>query len=209
MSDRTAKIISYLFHPIWIPTWIIAVFTIQEIHVYTLNRFGPIALLVGLCIITTAILPIAFISILKNLGVVSSIQMPKVKERVIPYFFTGICQFFLAYLLKNSASAFLIGISPIFISIGITIWVTAIITWTGYKISLHTTGWSGFLATIFLLSTSFTVDSLPFIVALTLITGVVASARIALNAHRPNEVYSGMINGIIMQSAVLIFYIHL
>lgn len=206
MNERAAKFISYLFHPIWIPTWLILVLTLSDFQFFSFKKLFIVFFLAGLCTVTTVILPLAFTAILKNLGAVSSFQMPQTKERVLPYFFTGICLFFYAYLLGNTQASFLLGISPIFYSIGLTICATALITWTGFKISLHTTGWSGLLATVFLLSKSFYFNPLLLIIGLTIILGVVGAARLALNAHRPSEVYTGMINGILVQSAFIIFY---
>src|SRR5690606_29899354 len=85
-----AKIVSYLFHPVYMPT-------VMAILVSYLNRSGFVAVsaaqryqLWGNIGLNTIFFPVLSVLLLKALGFIDSIHMHKSKDRIIPLIATMI-----------------------------------------------------------------------------------------------------------------------
>lgn len=70
------------------------------------------------------------------------------------------------------------------------------------KASLHITGMSGFMAFIILLSHYFQINLIGLIALLFFLTGLLATARIILDAHKPTELVMGFLIGTLSLLAV-------
>ena len=67
-------------------------------------------------------------------------------------------------------------------------------------------GMGGLTGLMLCLSFVFNTDTMYFLVIVFFISGLLASARIRLNEHKPEEIYAGFILGFIMVFAVCLFY---
>ena len=74
------------------------------------------------------------------------------------------------------------------------------------KVSFHVFGWAGLLVLISVLGTKNSPMFIFLILAVLVITGVVASARLTLKAHTKQEVYLGFITGLLCNIAVYLFF---
>jgi membrane-associated phospholipid phosphatase len=68
-----------------------------------------------------------------------------------------------------------------------------------WKMSAHMTGLGGLLAVVWVMGSYFSTFSVVYLLLLSLgLTGIVASSRLYLDAHRPVEVYGGLLAGFII-----------
>lgn len=195
-----AKIISVLFNPLLMPT--IGLLLIFNTNTY-LSYAIPIDLkkyTLLLVLLITFIIPFLFILLLRNRGVVTSLEMQQPKERVFPYIITLIAFVFTLYVLTKTP------IIPIIFNfiIGATYatFLTFLINFK-WKISAHAVGVGGLLGALLCVAIKLNADVSLFVVASLLIFGLVATARLILNAHTPLQLYAGFALGISTQFIAL------
>ncbi len=197
-----SKLISYLFHPILVPT--IGLFLILNsgayISVMDIRIIRMLYLIVGTF---TLLLPLALLSLFLFSGVVHSVNMNDRRRRIIPYFITFILFYIACFLVKKlPVSSFF---SAFLFASALSLLIIVIITYF-WKISTHMTGMGGLTGLMLCLSYVFNTDTMYFLVIILFLSGILASARIRLNAHKPEEIYAGFILGCISVFTVCLFY---
>ena len=196
----SSKIISYLFHPLLMPTWMVVLL------LYT-NPYSfagmPYSVVVAIVCINTFMFPLISILLMRKLGFVEDLEMPENKQRILPLVAT-IVFYVWAYLAIRKVNfpymmgVFMMGtLASLFISFFINVF---------YKLSLHMVGMSGALTAIMFLLLFSQTDLSYFFLIMIVITGAVATARLYLNAHTLQEVYAGFIVGMFGQLLGLILY---
>jgi hypothetical protein len=195
-------LISYLFHPILIP--LTGLFIILNsgsyISVLDISIKRMLYLIVGTF---TLLLPLALLSLFLFSGSIQTVKMEDRRQRMIPYFITFIL-FYTAYFLvkKLPVSSF---ISAFLLASAMSLLMVTIITGF-WKISTHMTGMGGLTGLILALSYVFDADTMYYLVIVLFLSGLLAAARIRLDAHKPAEIYTGYILGFIMVSAICLLY---
>ena len=192
-----AKIVSYIIHPIFIPTYFFVYLIWQFPYGFAgitewqlkMRLFGVFWL--------TAFFPSFAVFLLWRLKFSDSIFLRTQKERIVPYIITMFFYWWMYYLSRNFTDQpevlkfFFMGI---FIAT-----VAGLILNNYFKISMHAMGVGGF-ATAFVLTSFFyeTANGLPVSIAL-VITGLVCTARIVVSDHSLKEIYAGLFVGIACQ----------
>lgn len=151
------------------------------------------------------ILPVINIYILYKLNRISTITLEKQNERTFPYIITSCFYFGLFYLFLD------LNIWPsikvLIFGGGLSVLLTAIIN-LKYRISAHTVGIGGLIASLIMVSYVLKYNAVPEIAVLFLIAGLVASSRLYLEAHKPSQIYSGFLLGFGTQLLVFIFFLN-
>ena len=197
MDDRIARSLSFLFHPLLIPTYILLTL-LKFDRLYTVLLTWQVSLLIiGTVVVTTLVFPLLLIFIMYRIKLISSLYMPLREERIFPLITIAIFYYLTFYLLKelylpNCFQLFLLGASVIAL-------ISLIATFF-FRISLHMTA-LGATSGLFLGMTVISggVGLLLMIISV-IISGMVGSARLKLNAHQPSEVYSGWLMGAVVMS---------
>ncbi len=192
-----AHLISYIFHPIFIPLYAVAFLVF--IHPSYFSGFSMAAKKQTLLIvfINVVAFPLLAVVLLKAVGFIQSIFLKTQKDRIIPYMACGIF-FFWAYLVfKNQTnyplilSSFLLGV---FLASS-----AALLANIYFKISMHATGVGGLLGIFLLIMKSNTMlMTWPLCIAIA-ITGLVCTARLLISDHSTKEIYIGLIAGLLSQ----------
>jgi len=152
-----------------------------------------------LVFLMTFILPILNIYLLYKLKRIPSFLLSERGERGFPYFITSLFYFGLVYLLFdvniwNTIKLFLFGG-------GVAILLTALINkW--YKLSAHMVGLGGLLGVLISVSYLLKLDLTPLYIAVVVISGAVASARMYLGEHGYGELFVGFVLGLMVQSTL-------
>ncbi len=194
ISKRLAHTVSILFHPLLMPTLGLAIALSVNSYI-SLLPFEAKRLIAIVVVINTFALPILMIPLFYRFGIIKSIQMHESRERIIPMSFTLIPYLFTFYFLNklplpSTIAAFILGASvAIIVALIISIW---------WKVSIHMIGIGGLAGFIFSLSHLFYTDVLYFVVVAFFISGIVAWARLALNAHKPSQIYTGFALGFLI-----------
>ncbi|MGR3808913.1 hypothetical protein [Jiulongibacter sp. NS-SX5] len=199
MSSRAAKIISYLFFPGLLPTYLLAVLYFTVPYLVSIEAYGVQSrlLLLFFVLLYTFIFPAVMIFWLYKRGRIQSITLDEPKERRIPYLITAISSGFLAYFFAQKSSM----LYPSALLIGMIVLVIVIVTLINFrwKISAHAAGIGGVLGAFFMLKVRYDESLLtyPFYAAL-IIAGLVLSARLKLNAHSPLQLIAGLATGLVV-----------
>ncbi len=193
-----AKIVSYLFHPVFMPT-------IMAIVVSYLNKSAFAALdnrqrllLFANIALNTIFFPVICTLLLKALGFIESIQMHKSKDRIIPLIGTMIFYFWTYLVMKNGPAPLTLKV----LTLGAFWGVIAVFMVNIFlKISMHTAAAGGVLGIVLVVMMVSHINLfLPLLLAL-LIGGIIGTARMVLQAHRPSEVWLGYLIGVLVQLA--------
>ncbi len=190
MSRAVALFLSYVIHRVLMPT--LGVIAILALTPYYIPQ--TIYLMVVLYVfLGTYILPAFLIFSFYKLGLVSSMHLQEAKERRYPYLLSAL--FF--YLTAQSVQNFPVPDTVAkYMLAGVLLLVIALLLLNFTKLSAHMAGLGGLLGVIIYISYAFNMQLLHIICGVILLAGFLASARLALKAHTPFEVYAGFILGV-------------
>jgi hypothetical protein len=193
LETRIAKVISYLFHPLLMPT--IGASLILNIGGFMVFAVVPQIkyLVISIIFLFTFFFPaIASYYMLKK-GYIQSMNMATIEERRLPMVLTAIFYFFTYYILGNAS------LPPVLflmiLGATLSVLITLIIT-LAWKVSAHMVGMGGLTGSIIALSVKFSINLQMLIMALLVLSGLVGYARLQLSAHSHSQVYLGFVVGI-------------
>ena len=194
MEDRIARVISYLFHPMLMPVYILILLLNLGSDFASNIPFKSKAAITGIMIFITILMPLVVTGFLYRMKMISSFYLEKQEERIYPLLIIGIFYYLAYYLLKGSH------IYPVFslYMLGSTLLIVFALVTTFYrKISLHMIGLGGL--TGLLLGFSQHLDRMPYLLyGAVLLSGIVGSARLKIGAHKSSEIYSGFLMGAVV-----------
>ncbi len=189
--------LSYIFHPVFIPVYV--TLFLLYIHPSAFTGFSASnkqRTLVIVCI-NLVFFPLLSVVLLKAVGFIDSLFLKTRKDRIIPYIACGIFFFWTYTVFKQQPAYPLLLVSYVlglFLSSS-----AALLANIYYKVSMHAIGLGGCLGLfLIVMQTESMLMTFPISVAV-LITGLVSSSRLVLNSHKPFEIYTGLIIGIITQ----------
>jgi membrane-associated phospholipid phosphatase len=191
MNKISAKILSYLFHPLVMPLLGVLVIFYSNSYISLLPSDIKKIILIVISANTLG-LPLLMMPLFIQFGAIKSLEMESAKERILPLTFMLIPYILTVYFLLKLpipilVSSFMIGASLALVScLIISFW---------WKISIHLVGIGGLVGFLIAFSIRLNANVLLFILLSILIAGFLASARLYSKAHRPLQVYLGFILG--------------
>jgi len=192
MEKNFARVISYLFHPLLIPTYaVLILMTLPENRFLTLP-FQSSLLLLAFIFLSTFVFPALLMLILKNFKVISSLEMENQSERVLPLVVMSIIYYAVFYLLKQSQPNTIFNLFMLGSTLLVIICLLINYIW---KISIHMVAIGGLFGTILGLALRFGIEVRIILFLIIFIAGIIAFSRLKLKAHMPAEVYGGFILG--------------
>ncbi len=191
---KLANVISIVFHPIAIPTFIFAsIFGFAPMLARPLSNEALLYILVAI-FITTFVIPLCSMGVLKLSDYISSLAMKDRKERVIPFLFVSVFYGITTYMFyaKMQLNKVLV---LIMLAITLISFLIALITFF-WKISAHSAAIAGMMGFFISIMVRYSLETflVPVILSV-LLVGVVMSARLYLNSHTPAEILGGGILG--------------
>jgi hypothetical protein len=96
-----AKVISYIFHPLFIPFYIALFLFLVRPHLFSSGPYAQKVLKVFRFIIMYTFFPLVTVLLAKGLGFLNSIYLKTQKDRIIPYIACGIYFFWMAYVSRH------------------------------------------------------------------------------------------------------------
>lgn len=212
LSNRIATILSVIFHPLILTTYLFAILflitpDLVGVSALELPAIGSLLLLLFL---NTFVAPSLVIYYMHKFGVTSTLQVENLEERRLPYVASIIIYAIATYLFGwklQQIGELAPQISILLASATISLIMIFVIS-LFWKISAHATGFGGMLGTMICLLIRFDEALLlyPFLVAV-IITGLVMSARLYLNAHTPGQILAGLAGGLAVSSATVILFL--
>lgn len=200
--EKISKAISYIFHPLLIPSLGMLVLYNSGTYLSYLP-FGMKKWMLIIVFLCTYVVPLAFIPFFLYQRVIMNIQMGSRRERYVPLAISFFLYIFCFYLIRRISIPHLY--HSFILSTLLSIMVAMLIT-LRYKISLHMMGFGGLVALIGFLAFYLHVDLRFYIGISIVLSGVIGTARIFLKAHTPGEVYTGFITGFSVVLLTLVLY---
>lgn len=185
-----AIVFSYLFHPLFIPTYFF-LYLIYRFP-YEFSGIGDWQLQLRLfsTFWMTAFFPAFAVFLLYRLKLISNIYLRTQKERIIPFFIAMFFYWWMYYLSRNMSD------QPIvlkFFYMGIFICMAIGVVVNNYmKISMHGMGMGGLLTAMLLISFYYQAFNGWSLAVCTIATGIVGTSRLLLNHHTSKELYAGL-----------------
>jgi hypothetical protein len=193
--QQLAKIISVLFHPSLLPTWLVAMLLYFVENDLRMQNEAKKFILLCAFFFFTFLLPVLNVLVLKRLGYVSSLEMEDRKERTMPYTVGLIYYAGLFYLLSDSDM-------PLFYKAlavcGFMLVLTTLLVNMKWKISAHMTGAGGLCGTLLTYSLLHQQSLLGIIALGFVVASWIGFARLYLQKHSPAEVYTGFVSGLVI-----------
>jgi hypothetical protein len=191
-----ARVISYLFHPLFIPVYVIC-FVIYELHLFLDLDSWRKKLVIIQFLVSYTLLPLLTILLMKALGFIQSIHLRTQKDRILPYVVCEIFYFWGWYVSKNLSyfpKVIIMFTLAVFLACSL-----GLILNSYFKVSMHGIAVGTLCA--FMLLASFQVHmsfgwylSIAFLIA-----GLTCTARLIDSDHSNKEVYLGFFAGALMQ----------
>lgn len=192
MVNRFAKGISIVFHPVFFPTYILILLLNQDFFFAINISLRSKLILTGIVVLSTIIFPVLAIRVFKKMNLVHSFMMETKEERIYPLLVAAVFYFMSFYLLRNFPASFLFSyymLGSVFLTL-----LTLILS-LKIKISLHMMGIGGILGSLIGISFRLSIDLSSLIMPAIILSGIIGSARLIENAHKPSEIYSGFLAG--------------
>jgi len=201
-------LISYIVHPVFIPTYIFTAFLYFGNIIFEPYSLPAQSYVVILVFITTAIIPLVLLVInlffLRKKITNTVLLMESRRDRIIPFFYIGIYYCILTYMFYTYLN-FPILLTTFMIIISACVLAVAVIS-LFWKISAHAISLGASLMIFILMNTIMPNEDIFYVIVGTLfISGITLASRLNLNAHTPEQIYVGYLVGIILSGIGLSF----
>ncbi len=187
-----AKIISYLFHPLFVPLYAVLLFF--QLNAYTLLNYPwSLKIIVILIVfITTILVPFLLTYLFYRKKYLVSFEMHNKEERNLPFIVTSIF-YFITYNMFNQLK--LPSIFQLFMLGGCILTVVLLFINYKWKISVHLAGIGTLVGAFIAISLLYSIE-IPFLIhVLIIVSGLIGFARLQLNSHTPLQIYTGFLLG--------------
>lgn len=193
-----ARWVSTLFHPLWVPTLGAALFLHQHAHLPLRYGQGDLTWrLLMLVFLFTAVLPVSGIFMFKRWGWVTQWSLAERSDRKAPLLFSSFSFLLLFYLLQNA------GVHGVVLHIilgGVLSMTLSYFVNLFLKLSMHLMSWMSLAGQVAAFGFHGMQFPLFWLSVILLVAGIVASARLALGAHTPKELWVGSLVGFVSQA---------
>ena len=193
-----ANIISYIFHPVFVPVMVI--WFLVYIHPYLFAGFADVQKfrIVMMAVVSFTFFPLVTVLLLKGLKFIDTIFLRTQKDRVIPFIACMIWYFWIWYVWNNFGKTGDTDMPREAVQFALATFISTIIGLMiniKMKVSLHAIS-AGIVLTFFI-QMAF-IQQLNFglwLAIVFLLTGLVGTARFIVSDHSAQEVYGGLVVG--------------
>lgn len=202
-----AKFISVVFHPLTMLTYIVLILLLINPYIFGKSNITQGWWLVAQVFMSTFLLPTFAIAMMKNLGLVASYEMEERTDRIIPFIATGMFYLWVFMSVRKTnvfPQIYTVAVLGATISLFLAFFLNLF-----NKISIHAVGVGGLLGIVLIALRWFSYSFFYFgdaripipiywvLIAIILLSGIVCTARLILNAHQPKDILQGFIVGMI------------
>jgi hypothetical protein len=196
-----AKIISVLFHPLFIPVYV-SWFLVYEERLFSDRDNWRKSLVIIQFFVSYTFLPLITILLAKALGFVQTVYLKTQRERILPYVICEVFYFWGWYVSKN----LLYPKEVQFFTLGVFLASCLGLILNSYlKLSMHALSMGVLVAFVVLAGFTANVNYGFYISLALLIAGIVCTARMLNSDHTTKEVYTGFFAGALMQVIAYFF----
>ncbi len=199
---QVAQIVSVIFHPLLLPTY--TFLYVMYINPYIVGGWASPQMKIAIIqvFINSFIFPVLVMLLLKGLGFVDNLQLKTREERFVPFIATMIFYVWTYFVFSRSGLPEIF--SDIILAATFAIVLAFLTTILYHKISLHGMGMGLLFAFIINTVAMSQLNLLPFVFLIILLSGIVGTARLLLQAHQPRELYAGFAVGLLCMNIALL-----
>ena len=188
------QLISYLFHPLILTTYIVAI--VLFLYPYSTIPNATIKLyLIIVVFVLTFLIPVVALITMYKMRIINNLYLENNRQRRIPYLITTIIYlnsyFFFKYEFNFNDDV----LSSTLLIITFSMFMVAIISFF-WKISAHSVGVGGLVGLTFWIHFTTQFNFLFLICASIAISGFTMTARLFLKSHTNAQVYAGFLLGL-------------
>ncbi|MBK6937572.1 MAG: hypothetical protein IPH18_12300 [Chitinophagaceae bacterium] len=194
-----AKGISYFFHPVFVPVYVI--WFLLFVHPSMFTGFSPFqkTRLLVMAFVSFTFFPLVTVFLLRALKFIDSILLKTQKDRIIPLIACMIWYFWIWYVWSNfGKTRDVVDIPRPVVQFAFATFFTTIIALMlniKMKVSLHTIATGVMLTSMLILAYTEELNFGLYLAIAFLITGLVATARLIASDHTTIEIYAGLATG--------------
>lgn len=191
--EKTAKIFSYIFHPITVPfLTTFLYFVLAKFYYNTME----ISIVLGQVLIMTCLLPICIYVLLKSIGLLSSsVMVSSIKERLIPFIINIALLLLLKEYILVDNSAYTIRLY--FWGLMNSYLLLLLFALLKQKASVHMATLANSLMFYIHILIELQKPDIIGLIGFVFLLGFVASSRLLLKAHSSKEIVQGFFIGIV------------
>jgi hypothetical protein len=186
------KVISTILHPIVVPT--IGVMLYFLIIPNNLRSNHKLTIL-GLIFVVTYLIPLVILIIFKKINIIKSYKTESIKERKLPVAIMITLFYLLGNTLNKTSS--LTDLSLLFYATSFGLFIIYLLFNFNIKASIHLLSLGISIGFFMVLSSVYNQNLAILIIVLILLSGVLASSRLHLEAHTNKEIYIGFFVGVL------------
>lgn len=217
MPKILAQILTVFFHPLLIATYMLVLLLLLNPYLFGVGNIAGQFSLIMILFFSTFFMPMVMILMLKQLDFISSLKLENREERIAPFIFAGffyisMTVFFIYHHpdVPNAFSAFLLGATiALFASFLLNLFI---------PISTHAVGMGALLGMVFTTIWQFShglvfinlgswgvlqINAILIFILISLLTGLVGSARMKLRHYTLQEMYGSYLIGFFAQIVAL------
>ena len=198
-----AKIISIVFHPLFIPVYLSLVVVRTKPYFFSSLDERDQKFFIPQFVLMYVFFPLVSVLLLKALKFIDSIMLKTQRDRIAPYIVCMIYYWWMWYVMKTrdlfpkevvmlSFSIFLASVAGLLANIYM-------------KISMHTIAAGIMVAFITYLGFSGVINATLNVSIAIFIAGLICTSRLIDSDHRPKEIYGGIIVGLLCFLAAIFF----
>ena len=203
MEERIARIISIIFHPLLIPTYLISFLIFQNAFFALVIPYQAKWQIIALIFILSAVFPLMVLFGMHRFGLVQSLHMDRREERLYPYIATAIFFFLTYYMIWQT------NISPVYYYCLLGASILAVITLLiniFWKVSAHTISIGAVIGALSGLQVVLHLDFIWYIALTILAAGIIGYARLKVGTHTQSQIYAGYVIGFFVMFALIMYY---
>ncbi|GGF04668.1 hypothetical protein GCM10011383_14730 [Hymenobacter cavernae] len=189
--------LSAAFHPLLVPSYLFYIVCYQLPGVILWPLMPDRWLVLGIVFAFTFLLPSLGTGVLYWLGQIETITLAERQQRPLPFLLAAISFGVATLLLYRQGAAVDPLLGQMMMGMTVAVFLTFLIS-LRWKISAHAVGVGGAVGFLSVLQMSALSgeSGVWWLVAIILLAGAVMSARLALNAHTPGQVWAGLTLGV-------------
>ena len=201
MSEKIAKIVSVIFHPVLLPTLGFILLFVSGFYSSMLST-EAIRFILLVVFFSTAILPMLSVAVL-SLNSKFDFLMPNSRDCIIPLLFTSVF-YYIGFMLLERIH--FLPVFKLFMIASVLLIIALLIISFKWKISIHMAAVGAISATFFALSFRGGVNPMSAIIIVIIVSGLLGTARLVLNKNNLLQVAAGYILGFIILYPVIYFF---
>jgi hypothetical protein len=200
--DKLAKIISVIFHPLFMPVYgMVIIFSAPTLFEYL--PFAVKRILLFIVLINNVLLPLSLLPFFRYRNIISSWTINNRRERIIPLLITTILYSTTSFIIfRFPVPGFL---KSFFLAAAFLSLMVTVINFR-WNISLHSVGAGALIAIVLLLSFKMYSPLMWYLISVIIAGGLILSSRLRLNYHNPQQVWFGFITGFLGLSLFMLFF---